>query len=67
MSGVPVYLLHGSADSVIPPSETEWAGLELEGAPHRALVSPLLEHVSVEGKAGLYDQFELVDFMSRLL
>jgi len=65
--GVPVYLLHGSADSVIPPSETEWAGLELEGAPHRALVSPLLEHVSVSGTAGLYDQIELVDFMSRLL
>ena len=65
--GVPVYLLHGSADSVIPPSETEWAGLELDGAPHQALVSPLLEHVSVSGSAGLVDQFELVDFVSRLL
>ncbi len=65
--GVPVYLLHGSGDSVIPPSETEWAGLELEDAPHRALVSPLLEHVSVSGSAGLVDQIELVDFMSKLL
>ncbi|HVJ15853.1 MAG TPA: dienelactone hydrolase family protein [Polyangiaceae bacterium] len=65
--GVPVYLLHGSGDSVIPPSETEWAGLELAGAPHRALVSPLLEHVSVSGTAGLVEKLELVDFMSRLL
>ncbi len=65
--GVPVYLLHGSADNVIPPSETEWAGLELSGAPHQALVSPLLEHVEVNGHAGLVDEIELVDFMSRLL
>jgi dienelactone hydrolase len=65
--GVPVYLLHGSGDSVIPPSETEWAGIELDGAPHRALVSPLLEHVSIAGSAGLVDQLELVDFMSLVL
>ncbi len=65
--GVPVYLLHGSGDTVIPPSETEWAGLELHDAPHQALVSPLLEHVEVSGHAGLVDQLELVDFMSRLL
>jgi dienelactone hydrolase len=65
--GVPVYLLHGQGDSVIPPSETEWAGLELAGAPHRALVTPLLDHVEVSGSAGLVEKLELVDFMSRLL
>ncbi len=65
--GVPVYLLHGSADSVIPPSETEWGGIELDGAPHQALVSPLLEHVEVNREAGLGQELLLVDFMSKML
>jgi dienelactone hydrolase len=63
----PVYLLHGSADSVIPPSETEWADQELRDAPHQALVSPLLEHVEVSKSAALAQQLALVDFMSRLM
>lgn len=63
----PVYLLHGSADSVIPPSETEWGGLELGTAEHQALVSPLLEHVEVSRHAGIGEEIALVDFMSRML
>ena len=65
--GVPVYLLHGSEDSVIPPSEAEWADKELEGTPHQALVSPLLEHVEVSKTAALGQELELVDFMSKML
>jgi dienelactone hydrolase len=65
--GVPVYLLHGSDDSVIPPSEAEWADLELGDAPHRALVSPLLKHVEVDKTAALGQELELVDFMSKML
>lgn len=65
--GVPVYLLHGSADSVIPPSETNWAARELEGREHLALVSPLIQHVEVNGAAGLRDELLLVDFIARLL
>jgi nitrite reductase/ring-hydroxylating ferredoxin subunit len=34
---VPVYLLHGSHDSVIPPSETDWAAFELDSQPHEAV------------------------------
>jgi dienelactone hydrolase len=64
---VPVYLLHGSHDSVIPASETDAANLELSGAEHRALVSPLLDHVEVSKKAGLGDQLALVAFMAKLL
>lgn len=64
---VPVFLLHGSGDSVIPPSEAEWADRELAGAPHRALVSPLLEHVEVSKTAALGHQLALVDFMAQLL
>ena len=64
---VPVYLLHGSHDSVIPPSETDAANLELAGADHLALVSPLLEHVEVSKTAGLADQWALLTFMAKLL
>lgn len=64
---LPVYLLHGSHDSVIPPSETDAANLELADADHRALVSPLLEHVEVSKKAGLGDKLALVSFMAQLL
>jgi len=65
--GVPVYLLHGSADSVIPPSETQWADRELTDEPHQALISPLLEHVEVNKSAALGHQIALVDFMARML
>lgn len=64
---LPVYLLHGAHDSVIPPSETEAAGLELDGADHEALVSPLLEHVEVSKAAGLGDKLALVSFMAKVL
>ena len=33
--GVPVYVVHGAGDSVIPPAETEWAARELGDAPPR--------------------------------
>jgi pimeloyl-ACP methyl ester carboxylesterase len=65
--GVPVYLLHGTHDSVIPPSEVEWAALELAARPHDALVTPLLEHVSVAGAAGLGDKLALVRFLAHML
>lgn len=66
---VPVNLLHGSHDSVIPSSETDAANLELDGAGagHSALVSPLLEHVEVSKAAGLADKLALVSFMAKVL
>ena len=64
---VPVYLLHGSHDSVIPPFETDAALLELDGEEHQALVSPLLEHVEVNKTAGLGDKLALVSFMAKIL
>jgi len=64
---VPVYLLHGAHDNVIPPSETDAAGLELGAARHHALISPLIEHVEVSKSAGLGDQLALVSFMAQLL
>ena len=63
----PVYLLHGAGDTVIPPSESEWAAQELGAREHAALVTPLLSHVSVTDKPGLGDQLALLRFMSRML
>ncbi len=52
---------------MIPPSEAEWADLELGGAPHQALVSPLLEHVEVDKSGALVQELELVGFMAKML
>lgn len=66
-SRVPIHLLHGTGDTVIPPSETEWAAKELGTAPHEALVSPLLEHVEVNQVAGFSEQVKLVGFVAAML
>jgi len=65
--GVPVYLLHGAGDTVIPPSEAEWASRELGSNRHEILVTPLIEHVAVRGEPEWQQQVELVQFMARLL
>jgi len=65
--GLPVYLLHGAHDTVIPPSETDAAGIELSTAEHEALVSPLIEHVEVVHQASYTDKLALVSFMAHML
>ena len=54
-------------DSVIPASETEWAGAELGKADHIALVSPLIEHVEVNRTAGIGDKLALLRFIAQML
>ncbi|HMF40889.1 MAG TPA: hypothetical protein VKQ32_09345 [Polyangia bacterium] len=63
----PVYLVHGTDDSVIPASETEWAGAELGAADHIALVTPLMEHVEVSRSAGIGDKVALLRFIAQIL
>jgi len=63
----PVYLVHGSGDSVIPPSEVQWASAELGKADHIALVTPLMEHVEVNKAAGLGDKLALLRFIAQML
>jgi dienelactone hydrolase len=63
----PVYLLHGSGDTVIPPSELEWAQAELGGKEHNALVSSAIDHVSPGGVGGFFAKLALADFLARLL
>lgn len=64
---VPVHLLHGDGDSVIPPSESEWAAEELGSLPHSLLVTPLIEHVEVSKPAGWGQKAMLVDFMASIM
>ncbi|QEE28056.1 alpha/beta hydrolase [Terriglobus albidus] len=66
--GVPVFLLHGEADNVIPSAETLWLakGLRpqvLEGA----LVSPLISHVEMGKSPGAADAWRLVNFIARMM
>jgi pimeloyl-ACP methyl ester carboxylesterase len=67
---VPVYLLHGSSDSIIPPSETQWLSKDVpQGDLRRVLISPAMNMIHVDGQppATAWDKWALVDFMSSLL
>ncbi len=64
MPPVPVFLLHGATDNVIPSSETEHlaAHLEQHGVSVRALLTPALSHVGLQPEIGLADCWRLVSF-----
>ena len=65
---VPVLLLHGSADNVIPPSELLWLKQDVPSKYLKAaLITPVLSHVSMEGKPTLGDNLRLVHFMAQML
>jgi len=65
---VPVFLLAGSADNVIPPTETLWLERDLPpGTVRECLISPVVSHVELESKPTLKNRLELVHFMTELL
>jgi pimeloyl-ACP methyl ester carboxylesterase len=65
---VPVFLIHGVGDKVIPTSETEWLAREVP-ARHlrRALITPVLSHADLRTKLGLREYWEVVTFMREVL
>ena len=64
---VPVILLHGSADNVVPPTETLWLEHDLpKGVLKAALISPAIGHVEVGGATKM-DQLRLIHWMKLML
>jgi dienelactone hydrolase len=64
----PVLLLHGSDDTVIPPTELLW--LKQRIPPEYlldALISPAISHVDVGRKASFREQLALVHWMEELI
>jgi pimeloyl-ACP methyl ester carboxylesterase len=65
---MPVFLLHGAGDNVVPPAELLWLEQDVpRGELRAALVSPAISHASMEDKVSLADQLRLVDFMAMVL
>jgi len=66
---VPVYLLHGAGDTVIPPTELSWLEQELpRGDVRAALVSPMISHVSLgQSRPSLADYWRGLRFFAHFL
>ena len=65
---VPVFLLHGTHDNVVPSSESRWAAAEAASNPHvRLLVTATIGHAELDDDAGVAEQLRLVHFMAALL
>jgi len=65
---IPVLLLHGAADNVIPSSELLWLQRDVPPkALKSALISRAISHVALGGEPSLADQWKLVHFMAQIL
>jgi pimeloyl-ACP methyl ester carboxylesterase len=65
---VPVLLLHGEGDTVIPASETLWLEKDVPAPWLRAsLITPVLTHVDVGGSPPLKDKVALISFIAEML
>jgi pimeloyl-ACP methyl ester carboxylesterase len=64
---VPVYLLHGAHDDVVPPSESRWAAKEIgDTTDVHLLVTAEIGHAEL-GEGGVWEQVKLVHFMADML
>jgi pimeloyl-ACP methyl ester carboxylesterase len=66
---VPVYLLAGEGDNIIPSAETQWLETELPRKKLAAvLISPVISHLDLDGAGPtLLDQLHLVQFFALIL
>ncbi|MGB7553905.1 MAG: alpha/beta hydrolase [Candidatus Korobacteraceae bacterium] len=65
---VPVLLLHGSDDTVIPPTEMLWLQRDIPKRYLRdALISPAIGHVDFGVKVSLRDRLALVHWMALMI
>lgn len=64
----PIFLLHGAADTVIPPSESRWVAHE--AGPEQAielLLSEQLGHAELNGEDAFEESVRLVRFLAAML
>jgi pimeloyl-ACP methyl ester carboxylesterase len=65
---VPVFLVHGEGDPIIPSIETRWLAHELPpGALRRVVVTPLLRHAEFPRAPEPGEAWELITFMREIL
>lgn len=65
---MPVFLLHGAADNVVPPGETLWLEKDIPpGLVRERLISPVVSHVELGDQPAPVDYLRLVHWMSELL
>lgn len=66
---IPVYLLHGEADNIIPSAETLWMAKELPAETLQAvLVSRVISHIDMDGgNPGLAEQWRLIHFFALIM
>ncbi len=65
---MPVLLLHGSDDTIIPATELAWLKRDIaEEGVAAALVSPAISHVEVGAKVKLWDKLALVHWMAVMI
>jgi pimeloyl-ACP methyl ester carboxylesterase len=65
---VPIFLLHGAGDTVIPPTETEWLARDVPASVLRdVLISRALLHVEPGGQPTWYERWELLHFVAEVL
>jgi hypothetical protein len=65
---VPIFLLHGLDDNLIPAAESEYLANELRGqVPVRLLLTGLISHAAVERTPGATQVMELAGFWGDLL
>jgi pimeloyl-ACP methyl ester carboxylesterase len=65
---MPVYILHGSADNIIPPAESLWIAKDLPGRDVRELlITGAFSHVDPSKDASLGEKLKLVKFVGDVL
>jgi pimeloyl-ACP methyl ester carboxylesterase len=65
---VPVYVLHGATDDIIPSTESLWLEKEIPRAYlGAALITPAFSHVDPDKSASWRDELHLVEFLAKVL
>jgi pimeloyl-ACP methyl ester carboxylesterase len=65
---VPVFILHGSTDDIIPSTESLWLEKDIPHAYLReALITPAFSHVNPDKNAVWTDHLRLVEFLAAVL